>query len=75
MRRAAILGLILLSGCAGTGGSDCGPDWYALGQRDGRMNFGSQAERYASRCGVPVDRARYEEGYQEGFSQRPRPVV
>lgn len=62
-----------LTGCTTT--ADCGPDWFAVGERDGRINAGSQVERYAARCGVPVDRARYEEGYQQGFAQRPRPVV
>jgi hypothetical protein len=64
---------LLLSGCVT--GADCGPDWYSIGQRDGRINAGSQAERYAARCSAPVDRARYDEGYREGFSQRRYPSV
>jgi hypothetical protein len=42
----------------------------SIGQRDGRLNVGSQAERYAARCGA-VDTAAYEEGYRQGFAQRP----
>ena len=71
MRRLSMLAVLVLSGCAAT--ADCGPDWFAIGQRDGRINAGSQAERYATRCGGPVDRARYAEGYAEGFSHRPTP--
>jgi hypothetical protein len=74
MRRLAMLMCVGgLAGCATA--ADCGPDWFAVGERDGRINAGSQVERYAARCGVPVDRARYEEGYQRGFAERPRPVV
>jgi hypothetical protein len=68
MRRLTILFVALLAGCAG----DCGPDWFAIGQRDGMINAGSQAGRYAARCPGPVDAARYEEGYSDGFSRRGR---
>lgn len=71
MRRLLLLAVLALSGCAGT--ADCGPDWFAIGQRDGRINAGSQAERYAARCSGSVDRDRYAEGYAEGFSHRPTP--
>jgi hypothetical protein len=71
MRRWGIVVVTLLGGCVGV---DCGPDWRAVGQRDGRMNAGSQVERYAARCGAPVDRATYEQGYGEGFAQRPPPT-
>lgn len=71
MRRGWVVVVTLLAGCAGV---DCGPDWRAVGQRDGRINAGSQAERYAARCGAPVDRAAYEQGYAEGFAQRPPPA-
>jgi hypothetical protein len=64
---------VLLSGCATA--ADCGPDWSAIGERDGRINAGSQVERYAAKCSTPVDRARYEDGYQRGFSQRRGPFV
>lgn len=70
MTRLGILVVTLLAGCA----ADCGPDWRAVGQRDGRMGAGSQAERYATRCGTPVDRTAYEQGYGEGFAQRPPPT-
>lgn len=71
MKRLATLSVVLLAGCAT--GADCGPDWRSVGERDGRMGAGSQAERYAARCGVPVDAAAYEEGYRQGFSLRPVP--
>ena len=67
MKGVCVVILTVLAGCA----SDCGGDWRAIGQRDGRMNFGSQAESYAARC-ESVDRAAYEEGYGLGFSERPR---
>ena len=71
MPRLSMLAVLVLSGCAGI--TDCGPDWFAIGQRDGRINAGSQAERYAARCSGSVDRDRYAEGYAEGFSHRPTP--
>ena len=70
MRRLAILAGLALAGCA-AGGVDCGPDWRSVGQRDGRINAGSQVQNYAARCATPVDAAAYEEGYREGFAQRP----
>lgn len=73
--RLAVVQILLLAGCAGIGAADCGPDWYSIGQRDGRINAGSQAERYAARCSAPVDRARYDEGYREGLAQRRYPMV
>ena len=65
----------LLAGCAALGSVDCGPDWYATGQRDGRLGAQPQEEIYARRCGGGVDAARYRDGWQDGFSRRPRPVV
>lgn len=61
--------VLLAAGCAGI---DCNSDWYAIGQRDGRIGAESQAERYAAQCGAQVDRARYAEGLQAGFAMRPR---
>ena len=72
MKRTSLLAMLALAGCAGTS-VDCGPDWLEIGRRDGRIGAGSQAERYAARCGVPVDGERYAEGYREGFAQRPPP--
>lgn len=69
MRTLLVVTVTVLGGC--TSAADCGPDWRSIGQRDGRMNAGSQAERYATRCPSAVDRAAYEEGYGLGFSQRP----
>ena len=70
----AVCGL-MLSGCTGMTSADCGPDWYQIGQRDGRLGAQPQAERYAARCGAggQPDAARYTEGYQAGFAQRPPP--
>jgi len=70
MRQASRLAACcaILAGCA----SDCGSDWYAIGQRDGRLGAEPQAEIYAARCGGQVDRARYAEGWQSGFEMRPR---
>lgn len=65
--------VLLASGCAATRSVDCGSDWHAIGQRDGRMNAGLQAESYAARCAVQVDTARYLEGYRAGFAERPLP--
>jgi len=72
MKRLPLLAFLALAGCAGTS-VDCGPDWFEIGKRDGRIAAGSQIERYAARCGVPVDRARYEEGYRESLAQRGPP--
>jgi hypothetical protein len=69
MKRLLVLGVLAAAGCA----ADCGSDWRSTGERDGRLGAGSQAERYAARCGVPVDAAAYEEGYRLGFSHRPIP--
>ena len=71
--RPFLLTTVLLAGCAGAGGVDCGPDWRAIGERDGRINAGSQAQGYAARCGGNVDTAAYEAGYAEGFLRRPIP--
>lgn len=71
----AAAALIGLAGCAGVGAGDCGPDWYAIGQRDGVLGAQPQAEIYATRCGGGVDAVRYREGWQDGFSRRPRPTA
>ncbi len=71
MRKALFLPLALVAGCATT--VDCGSDWFALGQSEGRMNALNQAERYAAKCSG-MDAARYNEGYRDGFSQRPIPL-
>jgi hypothetical protein len=57
---------------AGCAGLDCGSDWYATGQRDGRIGAEHQIENYAARCGGQVDRARYAEGWESGWAMRPR---
>ena len=71
MRRLAMLVVLLSAGCTVPGSRDCETDWTSLGQRDGRLGAGSQAERYAAKCGKPVDAAAYDEGYRQGASQRP----
>jgi hypothetical protein len=63
--------LAALTGCA----ADCGPDWHAIGQRDGILGAQPQEELYARRCGGGVDAARYREGWRDGFSRRPRPTA
>ena len=62
----------IMAGCAGIGAPDCGPDWYSIGQRDGRLGADSQIDGYAARCSGQVDRQRYEEGRQSGLAMRPR---
>ena len=69
MRSALLACILALAGCA----TDCGPDWYQVGERDGRINAGSQISRYAARCSPPPDEARYTAGYAAGFALRPPP--
>jgi len=64
---------MIASGCAITA-ADCGPDWYAIGARDGRLGARPQAEFYAARCAAQVDTARYVDGWQAGFNERPIPL-
>lgn len=72
---AGVAALLILAGCASLGAADCGPDWYSIGQRDGRIGAQPQDASYAGRCGVEVDSARYREGWQDGFRSRPRPAA
>jgi hypothetical protein len=69
MKTTVFLFLTLIAGCA----TDCGSDWYALGQRDGRLGAQPQSEFYAARCAAPVDAARYSDGWRAGYAQRPLP--
>ena len=69
---AAAVFTTVAGGCATSG--DCGPDWYAVGARDGRLGARPQAELYAGRCAGKVDAARYADGWQAGFDQRPIPL-
>jgi hypothetical protein len=70
MRAALLVVSLVISGCA----ADCGPDWYQVGERDGRLGVYSQVDYYAARCsGARPDAARYAEGYRAGFAQRPVP--
>ena len=70
-----ILACLLGAACAGSG-ADCGVDAYQLGRRDGRLGAGleAQADIYGARCGAPIDRTRYTEGYGDGFRERPIPL-
>jgi hypothetical protein len=69
------LAALAASGCAGVGIECQGTDWYPLGQRNGILDARGEAERIAASCGNAFDRARYQEGFQEGFSRRARPMV
>jgi len=69
MRNPLFLSLALLGGCVSA--ADCASDWYSTGQRDGRLGA-YQAQLYVSHCSGPVDTSRYDQGWQEGFAQRPR---
>ena len=71
MRNALLALATLLGGCVSA--ADCNSDWYSTGQRDGRLGA-YQADLYAGKCTTAVDRARYDQGWQEGFAQRPRIV-
>jgi hypothetical protein len=75
MKSSLISLACLLAGCA-SAGSDCGPDWYAVGQRDGRLgaSMDVQVAAYAARCTAPMDQARYAEGWRDGFRARPIPL-
>ena len=72
---ASLAALLILAGCAAFDAADCGPDWYSIGQRDGRIGAQPQDASYAARCGAEVDAARYGEGWQHGFRSRPHPAV
>lgn len=72
---AAAAFVVIAGGCAAVTAADCGPDWYAIGARDGRLGARPQAEFYAARCAGPVDTARYMNGWQAGVYERPIPPV
>jgi hypothetical protein len=73
---ALTLAVFVVSGCAAVAGIECqGTDWHELGQSHGILDARGEAERIASKCGNAFDRARYQEGFQEGFSRRARPMV
>lgn len=67
--KSIVLSCVFLAGCA----TECGPDWHALGVRDGRLNASAQLAIYQSRCSPGPDEERYRAGYSEGFQQRPIP--
>jgi hypothetical protein len=61
----------MLSGCAAIAKLECDTDWYETGRRDGRLGVSPQIDSYTARCGGNVDRARYAEGWEEGWEMRP----
>jgi hypothetical protein len=63
-----LLCVLVLSGCAGMGTADCG-DAYQTGQNHGMLGV-DESDRLAARCGASFDRARYADGYSDGFSRR-----
>ncbi len=71
MKTTTILLLTLLAGCAST--TNCGSDWYAIGERDGLLGAPFQAEQYAGQC-TTMDTARYDEGFRVAYARRPLPT-
>jgi hypothetical protein len=73
-RTAALLAVLVLSGCAGApGGGEChGVQWYRLGLDDGMKDARAEAERYAASCGADFGRAQYEQGFRDGLARRPK---
>lgn len=76
MRASLTICICVLLGACASAGSDCRGDWYAIGQRDGRIgaSMDQQAVNYGARCSAQVDQARYAEGWRAGFSSRPIPL-
>ena len=74
---SAAVSCLIMAGCAGLSGAECrSSDWYQIGQRDGRLGAQPQLDLYAAQCGqngARPDAARYTEGWQAGFSERPLP--
>jgi len=68
MRKILLPALLALAGCAGVNTADCG-DAYQVGQNHGMLAV-DESDRLAARCGASFDRARYSEGYSDGFSRR-----
>ena len=66
MRVTFLLCLLAASGCASV--NECG-DPYQAGQTHG-MLAADESDRLAARCGPSFDKARYLEGYSDGFSRR-----
>ena len=67
---SAVLAVLLLCGCAGTGEAECrSANWYDVGYRDARYKLQSQADVYRHQCeryGIKVDGERYAQGLREG---------
>lgn len=66
---ALIACLGLLAGCAATGPSCEGVDWYRQGYQDAERTWYSRVEEHASRCnsqGVRMNETAYQRGWAEG---------
>lgn len=73
LQRSLVFALFAATaGCAGLGTLDCKSNWYAVGQRDGRLHVSPQDDFYALSCPGAVDVARYRQGWRDGFSETPR---
>jgi hypothetical protein len=70
---ALALATVLGAGCVQMAESECrASDWYQLGYRDGMYGIQRQDDVYAHECGKvsggpSPDRARYAQGWQEGW--------
>ena len=62
-----------LAGCA-SAPTECSANWYEIGQRDGRLGAAPQAGYYQAHCTSPIDRARYQSGWEDGYARRPLPL-
>lgn len=69
----AVLAGVTLASCAGMEVGDCkGADWYDLAFRDAIFGLQAQDQIYSMECaryGIPIDAARYAEGYQDGRAE------
>ena len=65
----ALIACFLLAGCAGTGPSCAGVNWYQQGYQDAERTWYSRVEEHASRCnaqGVRMNETAYQRGWAEG---------
>lgn len=68
MRVTFLLCLLAASGCATMNAADCG-NAYEVGQNHGMLAV-NESDRLAAQCGASFDKARYLEGYSDGFARR-----
>ena len=69
---AALAASLLVGACAPMTADECrSTDWYQLGYRDGLYGIQRRDEAYTYQCGQAgdptPDRARYAQGWQEGW--------